>query len=135
MSARKFFDTTILIYAISDQKGHAKAALDLLSSGGYVSVQVLNEFASVARRKLGMEWHEIRSALDAVRTLCEPPLAISAKLHDAALEIAERYGYHIYDALIVASALEAKCDTLCSEDMQHGQKIGSLTIRNPFRKG
>lgn len=134
MSARRFFDTTILIYAVSDQEGRSAVALDLLSTGGYMSAQVLNEFTAVARRKLKMEWHEIRDALDAIRVLCEPPLAITARTHDAAVEIAERYGYHIYDALILASAMEAKCDTLCSEDMQDGHRIDSLVIENPFRK-
>jgi predicted nucleic acid-binding protein len=52
--------------------------------------------------------------------------------HDQALRIAERYGFQIYDSLIVAAALEAGCTTLYSEDMQDGQSIDTLTIRNPF---
>jgi predicted nucleic acid-binding protein len=79
-----------------------------------------------------MPWHEVRGALSAVRTLCEAPVPISVETHEAALEIAEQYGYHIYDALILAAALAAECDTLYAEDMQNGQRVGAITIRNPF---
>jgi predicted nucleic acid-binding protein len=132
MSDRPFFDTTVLIYAVSEGDPRAAVAENLLAAGGSISVQVLNEFASVARRKLTMSWKEIRDALAAVRALCEPPVPLTVKIHDTALEIAARYGYRIYDALILAAALDAECDILYSEDMQDGQKIGALTIRNPF---
>lgn len=95
-------------------------------------MQVLNEFVSVARRKLKMPWPEVREALDAVRTLCEAPAPVSLETHVSALEIAERYNYQIYDALILAAALQAGCRVLYSEEMQDGQAIGPLTIRNPF---
>lgn len=132
MSDRPFFDTTILIYAVSEGDFRASVAESLLAGGGYIGVQVLNEFAAVARRKLKMSWDEVEDALAAVRTLCEPPSPLTVQVHDAALGIAAQYGYHIYDALILAAALDAECDTLYSEDMQDGQKIGTLTIRNPF---
>jgi predicted nucleic acid-binding protein len=58
---------------------------------------------------------------------------MTAETHDAALRLAMRHGFHIYDALIIAAALEAGCSTLYSEDMPSGQVIdGRLTIRNPF---
>jgi predicted nucleic acid-binding protein len=88
----------------------------------------------VARRKTKMPWVEIRRALDGIKVLCPDPLPITLDTHGEALAIAERYSYRIYDALIVASALEARCAILYSEDMQDGQVIdGRLTIRNPFR--
>lgn len=132
MSDKVFFDTTILIYAISEGDARTSTAERLLASGGSLSVQVLNEFAAVAKRKLRMSWTEIAEALDAARALCESPLPLTIEVHDAALRIAERYGYHIYDSLILAAALDAGCDVLYSEDMQDGQQIDSLTIRNPF---
>jgi predicted nucleic acid-binding protein len=132
MSGKVFFDTSILIYAIATGDARSAQAERLLAAGGNVSVQVLNEFAAVARRKLRMSWHEITEALDAVRALCEPPGSVTVNIHHAALRIAERYDYHIYNALIIAAALDADCDLLYSEDMQHGQTIASLTIRNPF---
>lgn len=137
MSGRVFFDTTILIYAISDiSEGDARAevAANLLSAGGSLNVQVLNEFAAVAKRKLKMSWPEIVEALDAVCALCGPAIPLTIETHEAALRIAARYGYQIYDSLILAAALEAGCTVLYSEDMQDGQKIDSLTIRNPFLK-
>jgi predicted nucleic acid-binding protein len=135
MSGKSFFDTTLLIYSVSAEEPRAAIAEKLLLDGGYVSLQVLNEFAAVARRKLNMSWEEIRDALSALRTLCEPPTPISIETHEAALEIAARYGFQIYDALILAAALDADCDTLYSEDMQDGQTIGALTVRNPFLIG
>ncbi len=72
-------------------------------------------------------------ALSRFKLLCPDPLPTTITTHNLALEIAARYGYRIYDSLVIAAALEASCDTLFSEDMQDGQKIGNLTIRNPFR--
>ncbi|MGB8539186.1 MAG: PIN domain-containing protein [Acidobacteriaceae bacterium] len=132
MNGKPFFDTTILIYSISSQDPRSTVAENLLVAGGYISVQVLNEFAAVARRKLNMSWEEISDALSAIRVLCEPPIALSVNIHEAAMKVAAQYGYHIYDALIVAAALEQDCDLLYSEDMQNGQRFGALTIRNPF---
>jgi predicted nucleic acid-binding protein len=132
MSGRSFFDTTVLIYSISSQQPRAAMAEKLLADGGWISVQVLNEFAAVARRKLDMSWEETREALLAIRALCETPTPLSIETHQAALEIAARYGYQIYDALILAAALESHCDILYTEDMQNGQSIGPLIIRNPF---
>jgi predicted nucleic acid-binding protein len=135
MSAKPFFDTAILIYSISADDPRAAIAEKLLAAGGFISVQVLNEFAAVARRKLNMSWEQISEALYAVRVLCEPPIALSVNTHDAALKIAAQHGYHIYDALILAAALDEDCDLLYSEDMQNGQRLGTLTIRNPFLVG
>lgn len=95
-------------------------------------MQVLDERAAVARRKLNMSWAKIRQALDDIRAICESPVPFSLETHASAVEIAERYGYPIYDALIVAAAMEARCHVLYSEAMQDGQIIGALTIRNPF---
>ena len=102
--------------------------------GGILSVQVLNEFASVARRKIRMPWAEVREALAAIRVLCATPIPITAQTHETALRIAEQYNYGIDDALIAAAALAAGCVTLYSEDFPEGQIIdGQLTIRNPFK--
>ena len=132
MSGKVFFDTSVLIYAITGDDARSAQAENLLAAGGNLSVQVLNEFAAVARRKLNMSWKEISEALDAVRVLCEPPGPLTIRIHDAAVRIAECYGYYIYDSLILAAALDAKCTLVYSEDMQDGQTIDSLTIRNPF---
>lgn len=132
MTGKVFFDTSVLIYAIAKGDTRAAQAESLLAAGGMLSVQVLNEFAAVARRKLNMSWQDITESLNAVRVLCEPPEPLTVETNTAALRIAERYGYHIYDALILAAAIHADCDRLYSEDMQDGQKIDSLTIHNPF---
>jgi predicted nucleic acid-binding protein len=133
MSDRAFLDTNIFVYAIVQDDRRTHEAEELIAEGGTVSLQVLNEFAAVARRKGNMSWGEVQLGLETIKILCPDPLPITLETHQGALAIAEKYGYGIYDALIVASALEAKCTTLYSEDMQDGQVIDRrLTIRNPF---
>jgi predicted nucleic acid-binding protein len=134
MSDRVFLDTNVFVYAIAQDDPRSHDAEELISAGGTVSVQVLNEFAAVVRKKTKMPWREVQVALESVIVLCPKPLPITIDTHKEALAIAEKYGYRIYDALIVASALEARCTILYSEDMQDGQVInGKLTVRNPFR--
>jgi len=134
MHGRDFFDTNVLIYAVGKNDPRASKAEELLAGGGIVSVQSLNEFVSVARRKLGMSWKEVKEFVDLICILCPDPVPTSLDVHRAALAVAEKYGYNIYDALIASAALEAGCKTLYSEDLQDGQIINrQLTIRNPFR--
>jgi predicted nucleic acid-binding protein len=129
-----FFDTNVVLYLLSADTAKADRAEELLAIGGVISVQVLNEFAAVALRKLGMSWAEIRDVLAQVRVVC-PVEPMSADTHDRAVQVAERYGLSTYDALIVAAALLAGCTTLYSEDMQDGQVIErQLTIQNPFKE-
>ena len=133
MPASPFLDTNVLLYSIAGGDRRSEIADALLAAGGVVSVQIFNEFAATARRKLGVSWDDIAEALDAIRVLCPSPRAISMETHDAAVKIARTYGFHMYDALVVASALAAKCETLFTEDLQDGQVIEErLTIRNPF---
>jgi len=133
MPARDFFDTNVLIYAVGKNDPRASRAEALLAGGGIVSIQSLNEFVSVARRKLGMPWKEVKEMLDIICVLCPDPVPISLDTHRGAVAIAEKYGYSIYDTLIASAALEAGCKTLYSEDLQDGQIINrQLTIRNPF---
>ncbi|HET6469232.1 MAG TPA: PIN domain-containing protein [Geminicoccaceae bacterium] len=133
--AERFFDTNVLLYLLSGDQARADRAEELLAGGGVVSVQVLNEFVSVAMRKLAMTLPEVRDVLAAVRTVCsvEP---LSVETHEHALALVERYRFSIYDASILAAALRARCRTLYSEDMQHGQVIEErLRIRDPFAGG
>jgi predicted nucleic acid-binding protein len=132
MNARIFFDTNVLLYFFSESGQRTLTAENLLLEGGIVSVQVLNEFVSVARGKLGMSWNEIRIARDKALILCPNPVSLTEGIHRSAVEISARYGYQIYDALILAAAMQAGCTAVYTEDMQHGQTMGNLTIVNPF---
>ncbi|HJT51663.1 MAG TPA: PIN domain-containing protein [Nitrosospira sp.] len=129
---RAFIDTNVLLYLLSGNELKAGRAEELVATKGIISVQVLNEFASVATRKLKMSWPEIQEILSQVRKIC-PVQPVSVEVHDCGLKVAERYGYAVYDAMIIASALLAGCTALYSEDMQDGQVIdGKLSILNPF---
>jgi predicted nucleic acid-binding protein len=136
MSAgERFFDTNVLLYMLSGNAAKADRAEDLISGGGIVSVQVLNEFAAVASRKLGMAWPEIREILLQLRTVCRV-VPLDVEMHNGGLNLAERWRLPFYDALIVASALRAECKVLYSEDFQDGQLFEKqMTVRNPFREG
>lgn len=133
MSAVKaFFDTNVVIYLLSSDTARADRAEELLGEGGTVSVQVLNELASVARRKLRLAWAEVNDILAQVRAVCKvEPLTL--EIHTRGISLAERYNFSVYDASILAAALQAGCVVLYTEDMQDGQVIDNLlTIRNPF---
>lgn len=130
-----FFDTNVLLYLLSGDVAKADRAEALVTAGGVISVQVLNEFASVASRKLGMSWPEIREVLQTLRAVCrvEP---MTLETHDRGLALSERYGFAIYDSMILASALLAGCSVVFTEDLQDGQSIdGGLTVTNPFAGG
>jgi predicted nucleic acid-binding protein len=86
---------------------------------------------AVAQRKRAMAFDEIRDVLATIRAVCSvAPLDLET--HDLGLGLAERYRFSIYDGLILAAALRADCRILYTEDLQDGQRIERLTIRNPF---
>lgn len=132
-AAEHFLDTNVLLYLLSDDTAKADRAEEIVAAGATVSVQVLNEFASVALRKLRMNAAEVREALEPILAICTiVPLTLS--LHQRGLALAGRYRLSLYDALIAAAALDAGCTTLYTEDLQHGQLIdGTLRVNNPFR--
>lgn len=133
MTDRLFFlDSNVVLYALSDDSGHATVAQSLLNRGPVLSAQVFNECSAVMRRKLRLPIVRVRDLLEPVM---EMALLVPTGLDTVkdAWRIAERYGYGHYDSLIVASALAAGCDLVFSEDLQHGQVIdGRLAITNPF---
>ncbi len=132
-TAERFFDTNVLLYLYSSDSAKADQVEALLSEGGTLSVQVLNEFASVATRKLQMSFAEVRETLSAITEVCSV-VPLTLETHSAGLRLAERFRFSVYDSLIVAAALQAGCKTLLTEDLQHGQSIDQhLVIRNPFR--
>jgi len=126
-----FFDTNVLLYLVSGDPPKADRAEQLVADGGVISVQVLNEFAAVAAGKKGVQFAKIRESLSAFRALFAV-VALDIETHELGLDIAERFRVSIYDSMIVAAALRAGCTTLYTEDLQHGQTIERLTIRNPF---
>ncbi len=136
MPGKAFFDTNVLVYCVAvEDDPRSGQAEEALASGGVISVQILNEFTAVARRKLQMTWAEVTEAVEAFLVLCPDPIAVTVDTHHAARGIAEKHGYNFYDALVVAAALESGCSILYSEDFQDGQVIeGRLTVRNPFGK-
>jgi predicted nucleic acid-binding protein len=99
-----------------------------------VSVQVLNEFVQVCRRKADLSWDEILRSLQTIKDLCGRAVPITMETHELAVDISRRYRFHIYDSLIVAAAIEARCARLLTEDLQHGQVVEGLRIENPFRR-
>ncbi|HEX2430851.1 MAG TPA: PIN domain-containing protein [Aestuariivirgaceae bacterium] len=128
-----FFDTNVLLYLAASDPAKANRAEAAVALGGAISVQVLNELANVARRKMRLSWEDTHEFLDMIRGLLTVH-PVTLEVHETGLELAERYGLSTYDALIAAAALHAECDTLWSEDMQHGMKLGEgLRVVNPFR--
>ena len=127
-----FLDSNVILYLASRQQAKADRAEELIATGGTISVQVLNEIVNVSRRKMRMSWDETRDFLSMVRGLLkvEP---VTIEMHKAGIDLAERYGLSVYDAMIASAALLAECDTLFTEDLQDGLLVsGRLRVVNPF---
>jgi predicted nucleic acid-binding protein len=129
-----FFDTNVLLYLASGDPAKADRAERLVAVGGTISVQVLNEIANVARRKMRMSWKETHAFLAMVRGLLSV-VPVTIETHETGIALAERYGFSTYDAMIAASAMLSGCDTLWSEDLQHDMAVDDrLRIVNPFHR-
>ena len=129
---KAFIDSNVVLYLLSADAVKADRAEEVIADGGLISVQVLNEVTSVARRKLGMTWDETNEMLAGLRAVCSVE-SLTTQTHDTGRRLAERYGLSVYDAMIASSALLAGCSRLYSEDMQHGLVMdGRLQICNPF---
>ena len=140
MSGNYFLDTNVLVYSFDPSVPAKQAeAIRLIKAAlydgkGLISSQVIQEFISVATKKFDvpMSLHDCRKYLDTVLSgLCR--VFMSIDLYRSALDVMERWGYSLYDSLIIAAALQADCDILYSEDLHHHQKIHGLTIVDPFR--
>ena len=129
-----FFDTNVLLYALEtgDKAARARTVID---EGGSVSVQVMNELVNALAGKYRRPWDQIEASRDDLLELVGLPRALTMATHLLAGTLVRDHRLHIYDALIVASAIEAGCDTLYSEDMHAGWRHAGLTVVNPFGRG
>ena len=128
---KPFIDSNVVLYLFSSDTVKADRAEALLQSGGLISVQVLNEVASVCLRKLKMTWKDVDSVLETLKSTCEV-LPVTLASHEKAVGLAKRFQISLYDANIVATAILSGADTLFSEDMQNGMSMESVTVVNPF---
>ena len=138
MSGKFFLDTNIFVYSF-DKSSKRDKALDLIkrahTKNGCISYQVIQEFINAALKKFErpVRHHDLQQYLNKVLfPLCE--VFPSENLYAEALDISERWKYSFYDSLIIASALDAQCDILYSEDLQHNQKIRNMIVVNPFNE-
>ena len=136
---RVFFDTNIVVYCFDTLEPRKQTrAKDLLAYAlngqlGIVSYQVIQEFCNVASKATRLQLPQER-ILAYVNLVLQPMNQVSSspQLIEAALKLRGEHGFSFYDSLIIASATQAKCQVLYSEDMQHMQRVGSLQIINPF---
>ena len=140
MSAELFIDTNVFVYHLdtTDRRKHEVAeriVREALATGnGCISSQVAQECLNVALRKaeVALPPEAARSYLDAVLAPLIQVTATEALFHRA-LDVQARWRFSFYDSLVVAGAMTAGCRTLLSEDLQHGQVLGTLTVVDPFR--
>jgi predicted nucleic acid-binding protein len=130
---KSFFDTNVLVYATDRDPRMARLAVERLRAGGVISAQVLNEMVAVLRGKLKQPWDVVERALAAVDALGLDVVAVTPEAQRMAVRLSRDNDIHIYDATIIASALEAGCDTLWTDDLTDGQRFGGLMVRNPFK--
>lgn len=135
---KTFIDTNVLIYWV-DAGPRADVVEQLLAGNCVISVQVLNEFANVLRKKRALALPDIQKLSATLVDTCTV-LDLTVRTHQTALALMVRYNFSVYDAAIVAAAGLSGCQLLCSEDMQSGMKVSvptlagqtTLTIQNPF---
>jgi predicted nucleic acid-binding protein len=128
---KPFLDTSILIYAqTSGEKGDR--AREIISKGGVISIQVLNEFTNVLHKELKRTWPEIAEAIADIETILPRAIPLTTDHHKIAMQIANRYTLSFYDSLILAAASIAGCNIVWTEDLQHGMQIEQMKIVNPF---
>jgi predicted nucleic acid-binding protein len=131
--AKPFIERNVVLYLFSSDTVKADRAESLLQSGCLISVQVLNEVASVCLRKLKMTWKDVDSVFQTLKSTCEVfPVTLAS--HEKAVGLAKRFQISLYDANIVATAILCGADTLLSEDMQNGMSMESVIVVNPFYK-
>jgi predicted nucleic acid-binding protein len=139
MSDRFFLDTNIFVYSF-DRSSAAKAqrAAQLIREAlttrkGVISYQVVQEFFNVALRRFSQPM-QAADAEQYLSTVFRPLLGVhsSQALYAEALHFHAQSGLSWYDALIVSAAIQARCDLVFTEDLQHGQRFGTLQVRNPF---
>jgi len=136
---KAFIDTNVLIYWVDDS-ARADRVEQLLAQQSVISVQVLNEFANVLRKKRAMPVADIQTLSNTLIEVCEVH-DVRVRTHQLALVLMSHYNFSLYDANIVAAAGLSGCGVLYSEDMQDGLNIklpefakgSTLTLRNPFR--
>ena len=133
----KFIVSNVFIYA-ADSKNPVKRSIarklitEAVASGGYeINVQVLNEFSSVAHRKLGLTIDEIKAYLEMFRALTILP--VPADVTEKGLDVMQRYGLQFYDSLLLVAASESGCSEFISEDLNDGQIYCGMKAANPFK--
>lgn len=137
MTATSFFDTNIFLYVVSaaveDAEKREKAIALIRDHDFAISVQVMQEFADAALRKkrLGVTAAEVREMLEEF-VASYPVLSTTPNLVFRALDLSTRYQIRYYDAAILAAAQELGCQTLYSEDFNHGQTYDTVQVLNPF---
>lgn len=135
MNKSCFFDSNILIYAMSDDYPKNQIAQELLNTHHVViSTQVLNEFCNVMIKKRYVDFDKLTYIISAFANDYDI-LTVDTKLAIHALNIKAKYHYSYWDSLMIACALQANTPILYSEDMHHNHIIeNKLTIINPFYK-
>lgn len=138
MSVEHFLDTNVVLYMLDEtDDGKRRRAERLVRRSiemgtGCISYQVVQEALNVATRKLGFSAGDASALL---RDVLAPLWTVypGRELYERGLALRERYGFSFYDSMIVAGAVESGCVRLYSEDFQHGQRIQTLTIEDPFQ--
>jgi len=132
MTARFFADTNIAVYALDADPARRAKAFALMRRHPVISIQVVNEFLNVLTGKQRVPRDVANRYARILLRRCQV-VPVTAQVVETALQIGESYQCSHWDALIIAAALLAGCNTLYSEDLQDGQVFeGRLTVRNPF---
>jgi predicted nucleic acid-binding protein len=132
MKDKIFADSNVWLYLLGNDLTKKQIALRLLQQGHTISTQVLAENSNVCRRKFLLDFPTTERHIHNLITSCDIVLIQPATILKA-LGISQKYHFGFYDSVVIATALEAGCNILYSEDLQDGQVVeGEMTIMNPF---
>jgi predicted nucleic acid-binding protein len=138
MSGKQAFDTNVFIYSLdmaaarANPGGREAVSRSLIVQPSHISVQLVNEFTNIARKKLKLDYDQIHTLVEGLSLVHEIG-PISLETSALARAVAAECGYSYYDSLMLAAALAQGCTTFYTEDMQHGHRLyGRMNIVNPF---
>jgi predicted nucleic acid-binding protein len=133
ITASYFLDSNIILYLFDSHASKRAIAEELLTAFPVISPQVLIEVANVCKRKLGFSKDQVCELWLDLLSDCTCTDVTEDTLC-AATSLVKRYDLQLFDAILIAGALEADCPVFYSEDMQHDLLIeGRLRILNPFK--
>lgn len=137
MSDKCFFDSNILVYMQdASEQGKQKKARSMFSDcvsneTAFISTQCMQEFYNVTTKKLKLEKQYVKNIISWL-SISVPVVQITPEMIELAIDISIETQFSFWDSLILSAAVNSGCNVLYTEDLNDGQTVRGVTIKNPF---